>query len=136
MRKIHEFEVKNMLRMADEAKERAYAPYSKFKVGVCLKGGSGAYYMGANIENASYSATVCAERAAMYKAVYDGEKEFDAIAIISDSKTSTMPCGVCRQVLSEFCDGEMPVICASSDGEYIVMALSDLFPAPFSLGGK
>lgn len=133
MRAIHEFEVKNMLRMADEAKERAYAPYSGFKVGVCLKGASGAYYLGANVENSAYSPTICAERVAMVKAVYDGEKEFDALAIVSDSKTPTVPCGVCRQVLAEFCDGEMPVICASNKGEYTMMSLEDLFPAPFTL---
>ncbi|MBQ2661079.1 MAG: cytidine deaminase [Clostridia bacterium] len=134
MRQVHEFEIKNMLRMALEAKERAYAPYSDFKVGACLKGASGAYYMGANIENASYSPTVCAERVALFKAVYDGEKAFDAIAIVSDSKMPTVPCGVCRQVLAEFCDGEMPIICACSNGEYMMMPLSEIYPAPFKMG--
>lgn len=133
MRTIHEFEVKNMLRMADEAKERAYAPYSNFKVGACLKGASGAYYMGANVENAAYSPSICAERVAQVKAIFEGEKEFDALAIVSDAKTPTVPCGVCRQVLAEFCDGEMPVICASAKGEYTVMSLAELFPAPFEL---
>ncbi|MBQ9833425.1 MAG: cytidine deaminase [Clostridia bacterium] len=133
MRTIHEFEVKNMLRMANEAKDRAYAPYSSFRVGACLKGASGAYYMGANIENAAFTPTVCAERVAMFKAIYDGEKAFDALAIISDSKEPIVPCGVCRQVLSEFCDGDMPVICASKDGEYTLVSLADIFPAPFSL---
>lgn len=82
MRNIHEFEVKNLLRMANDAKERAYVPYSGFRVGACLKGASGAYYFGCNIENAAYSPTVCAERVAMLRAIYEGEREFDALAIV------------------------------------------------------
>ncbi len=84
MRSIHDFEVKNMLRMANDARDRAYTPYSGFRVGVCLKAASGAYYMGCNIENAAYTPTVCAERVAMFKAVYEGERAFDAIAIVWD----------------------------------------------------
>ena len=77
MRNIHEFEVKNLLRMANDAKERAYVPYSGFRVGACLKGASGAYYFGCNIENASYGLTICAERVAMFKALSDGYRDFD-----------------------------------------------------------
>ena len=102
MRNIHEFEVKNLLRMANDAKERAYVPYSGFRVGACLKGASGAYYFGCNIENAAYSPTVCAERVAMLRAIYEGEREFDALAIVWDGDAPAVPCGVCRQVLSEF----------------------------------
>ena len=110
MRNIHDFEVKNMLRMANEARDRAYAPYSNFRVGACLKGATGAYYLGCNIENAAYSPSNCAERTAMFKAVYEGERQFDAIAIVWDGENPAVPCGVCRQVLAEFCDPEMPVI--------------------------
>lgn len=131
MRNIHEFEVKNLLRMANDAKERAYVPYSGFRVGACLKGASGAYYFGCNIENAAYSPTVCAERVAMLRAIYEGEREFDALAIVWDGDTPAVPCGVCRQVLSEFCDGEMPIICANRKGEYKMVSLDDLLPYAF-----
>ena len=127
-----ELEVKNLLRMANDAKERAYVPYSGFRVGACLKGASGAYYFGCNIENAAYSPTVCAERVAMLRAIYEGEREFDALAIVWDGDTPAVPCGVCRQVLSEFCDGEMPIICANRKGEYKMVSLDDLLPYAFS----
>ena len=132
MKNIHEFEVKNMLRMANDARDRAYAPYSKFSVGACVKAGSGAYYLGCNIENASYSATICAERNAMFKAVYEGEREFDAIAIVWDGNGPALPCGACRQVLSEFCSPDMPVICSNCKGEYKLLELGELMPYAFS----
>lgn len=131
MRSIHDFEVKNMLRMANEARDRAYVPYSNFRVGACLKGATGAYYLGCNIENAAYSPSNCAERTAMFKAVYEGERQFDAIAIVWDGENPAVPCGVCRQVLAEFCDPEMPVICANRKGEYKLVALGDLLPDAF-----
>ena len=131
MRNIHDFEVKNMLRMANEARDRAYAPYSNFRVGACLKGATGAYYLGCNIENAAYSPTNCAERTAMFKAVYEGERQFDALAIVWDGENPSVPCGVCRQVLAEFCDPEMPVICANRKGEYKIFAMGDLLPDAF-----
>ncbi|MEL7610045.1 MAG: cytidine deaminase [Bacillota bacterium] len=131
MRPIHDLEIKNMLRMAADAMDRAYAPYSKFRVGACLKGKSGAYYLGCNIENAAYSLANCAERTALYKAVYEGERSFDALAIISDSAASTVPCGMCLQALIEFCSGDIPVICASKSGEVAVYELHELIPHPF-----
>ena len=131
MRNIHDFEVKNMLRMANEARDRAYAPYSNFRVGACLKGATGAYYLGCNIENAAYSPSNCAERTAMFKAVYEGERQFDAIEIVWEGETPAVPCGVCRQVLAEFCDPEMPVICANRKGEYKLVAMGDLLPDAF-----
>ena len=131
MRNIHDFEVKNMLRMANEARDRAYAPYSNFRVGACLKGATGAYYLGCNIENAAYSPSNCAERTAMFKAVYEEERQFDAIAIVWDGENPAVPCGVCRQVLAEFCDPEMPVICANRKGEYKLVAMGDLLPDAF-----
>ena len=132
MKQIHEFEVKKMLRMAAEAKERAYAPYSNFRVGACLKASSGAYYLGCNIENAAFTPTNCAERTAMFKAVYEGERQFEAIAIVSDSLNQTAPCGVCRQVLAEFCPPDMSVICADRDGNYEVHELRELIPMAFT----
>lgn len=134
MKNIHELEIKQMLRMADDAKSRAYSPYSNFKVGACVKAASGAYYLGCNIENAAYSQTNCAERTAMFKAIYEGERDIEAIAIVSDSDSFTMPCGACRQVLSEFCDPKMPVICASKNGKYSKFTLGELLPHPFRPG--
>lgn len=132
MIQIHDFEIKNMLRMANDAKERAYVPYSKFRVGACLKTVSGSYYLGCNIENAAYSPTNCAERTAMFKAVYDGERRFEAIAVVWDGEGFAAPCGVCRQVLTEFCEPDMPVICANRNGQFRVVSLGDLLPAPFT----
>lgn len=132
MKQIHEFEIKKLLRMAAEAKDRAYVPYSNFRVGACLKTGTGAYYLGCNIENAAFTPTNCAERTAVFKAVYEGEREFEALAVISDSVNYTAPCGVCRQVLAEFCDPDMPVICANKNGEFIVKAFSELLPMAFT----
>ena len=132
MMMLHEFEIKKMLRMAADAKERAYVPYSNFRVGACLKASSGAYYLGCNIENAAFTPTVCAERSAMFKAVYEGERQFEGIAIVSDSLNFISPCGVCRQVLAEFCDPEMPVICSDSEGNYKVYELRELIPLAFT----
>ena len=130
-RTIHELEIKNLLRLANEAMDRAYAPYSGYRVGACLKGASGAYYLGCNIENASYSATNCAERTAVYKAVSEAERGFDAIAIVSTGDQPTLPCGVCLQVLSEFCEPDMPIICANRSGKYQLYSLETLLPHPF-----
>ena len=132
MKQLHEFEIKKMLRLAAEAREKAYCPYSHFRVGACLKTDSGAYYLGCNIENAGFTPTNCAERTAMFKAIYEGERSFEAIAIISDSVNPTAPCGVCRQVLAEFCKSDMPVICADRDGNYVVMELGSLLPMSFT----
>ena len=131
MNGIHEFEARSMVRMATEAMSRAYVPYSSFRVGACLKAGSGAYYMGANIENVAYSPTVCAERNAINRAIYEGERTFDALAIIWDGENNAVPCGVCRQVLIEFCAPDMPVVCANRSGEFKIFALGDLLPEAF-----
>ena len=121
-----------MVKMALLAKRRAYAPYSGFHVGACLLGASGEYYLGCNIENAAYSPTNCAERTALFKAISEGEKAFSALAIASDSDGYTYPCGVCRQVLSEFCTAQMPVICADRDGNYKLTSLGELLPMAFT----
>ncbi len=121
-----------MLRLANEAMDRAYAPYSGYRVGACLKGISGAYYLGCNIENASFSPTNCAERTAVFKAVSEGECKFEALAVISSGEQITLPCGVCRQVLREFCEPEMPVICANRSGRYQIYDLGELLPHAFT----
>jgi len=116
---------------ARSAMDFAYAPYSNFKVGAALLGRSGRIYAGCNIENASFGATNCAERTAIFKAVSEGEKEFDAIAIVSSSGKPTPPCGICRQVLSEFAP-DIPILLVSSDG-FVKTSLPELFGMPFDL---
>ena len=125
-------QIQKLIEAAFTVREQAYVPYSRFSVGAALLGADGRCYTGCNIENAAYSPTVCAERVAMLRAIYEGEREFDALAIVWDGDTPAVPCGVCRQVLSEFCDGEMPIICANRKGEYKMVSLDDLLPYAFS----
>lgn len=115
---------------AREARSKAYAPYSKFKVGAALLAKNGQVYLGCNVENASFGLTCCAERNAVFKAVSDGQREFKAIAIHSDSPEPTAPCGACRQVLSEFSPG-MLVIMAGARGMVKSRKLKELLPNCF-----
>lgn len=124
---------RHLIEAAMAAKEKAYAPYSHFHVGAALLGKNGKIYTGCNIENASYSATNCAERTAFYKAVSEGVTEFEAIAIISDSKNFTAPCGVCRQVMTEFCEPDFIVFMCNADGDCKKMQLLELMPEAFAL---
>ena len=120
-----------LLKQAKLAKENAYVPYSKFRVGAALLAKSGIVYTGCNVENAAYSVTNCAERTALFKAVSAGEKEFLAIAVTSDSDDVTYPCGVCRQALVEF-SPEMDVISSDRELNSEVMKLCELLPRYFS----
>jgi cytidine deaminase len=120
-----------LLKRAEEAKSGAYAPYSRFRVGAALLGKSGRVYTGANVENASYPVACCAERVALFKAVTEGEREFDAIAITSDSNNLTWPCGVCRQALAEF-DLQMDVVASNKALENKTMKLEALLPCAFT----
>ncbi len=129
---MNESLISEMINKALEAREKAYVPYSGFRVGACLLSSSGKFYLGCNIENAAYSPTNCAERTAVFKAVSEGETSFEALAIASDSDYFTYPCGVCRQVLCEFCADSMPVLCANKDGEHILTTLGALLPMAFS----
>ena len=122
---------KELLKKAQEAKAGAYAPYSRFRVGAALLGKSGRVYTGANVENASYSVTCCAERVALFKAVTEGEREFDAIAVTSDSESLTWPCGVCRQALAEF-GPDMDVIGSNSELKNATVKLKALLPYAFT----
>lgn len=124
-------EREHMLDLAYEAMRQAYAPYSRFQVGACLKGKSGTYYLGCNVESASYTPTNCAERTAVFKAVSEGEREFEAIAIVCSGKTPAAPCGVCRQVLREFCNSDFPVIFADSNRNVVESTLGELLPHSF-----
>jgi cytidine deaminase len=102
MAKPYPLNPKSLIEAAQKTRNKAYAPYSKFKVGAALLGKSGKIYTGCNVENASYGLACCAERSAVFKALSEGEREFRAIAIVSDSPEPTAPCGACRQVLNEF----------------------------------
>ena len=125
---------KELILKAIEARELAYAPYSDHRVGAALVGKSGKIYLGCNVENAAYSPTNCAERTAIFKAVSEGEREFTAIAIvggIGDTLSEVCaPCGVCRQVMAEFCDGDMRIVMGTPD-KITVSTLSELLPYSF-----
>ena len=127
---------RELIRLAFEAMTHAYAPYSLHKVGAALLTKSGKVYQGCNIENAAFSPTVCAERSAFFKAVYDGEYDFKKIAVVGGKNGVVTdffyPCGVCRQVMSEFCDDDFLVITAKSEDEYLVKTLNDLLSCRFS----
>ncbi|OFI07178.1 cytidine deaminase [Clostridium acetireducens DSM 10703] len=117
---------------AIKAKDRAYAPYSKFNVGAAVLTEDNNIYSGCNIENASYGATNCAERTAIFKAVSEGYRKIKAIAIVGNSEYFTYPCGICRQVISEFALKNMEIIIVKSKNEYIIKTLEDILPQAFT----
>ena len=120
-----------LLNVALSARERAYAPYSKFLVGAAVLAKSGKIYTGCNIENASYGLTVCAERNALFSAVGAGEREFIALCVVGDTEAPISPCGACRQVMAEF---KVPcIILANLKGDVKEYTLEELLPYGFSL---
>jgi len=121
-----------LVKLALEAAENAYAPYSRFKVGAALLTAGGEVFTGCNVENASYGLTVCAERVALYKAVSRGERSFSAIAVAAGNDEYCSPCGACRQVLAEF-GGGIKVYMANRKGEYRETTVAELLPAAFGL---
>lgn len=129
---LPESTIKHLLEKAEAAKHNSYSPYSKFRVGACLLDDVGNEYMGCNVENASYGVAICAERTALTKAVSQGARRFQAIAVTSDSDKPTYPCGICRQALVEF-SPDMYVISANAKlDEYTVYKASELLPHYFS----
>jgi cytidine deaminase len=121
-----------LLAFAREAQEKAYAPYSGFRVGAAVYAG-GEIYQGCNVENAAYGSTMCAERAAATAAVLAGNTDFDAIAVVGDSTSPTVPCGVCRQFLAEF-NPEMRVVMGGRCDEVLVGSLGVMLPDAFVRG--
>jgi len=119
-----------LIEAAKQARERAFAPYSNFRVGAAVRTKDGKIFTGCNVESASYGLTVCAERVAIWKAVSEGEKEFERIAVVADTRELTPPCGVCRQILWEFC-GDMPVTFANLKGDVETVQMKDLLPRAF-----
>ena len=124
-----------LMKLACEARKNAYAPYSEFKVGAALLGRSGKVYLGCNAENAAFSPGICAERCAIYKAVSEGERKFTCIAVAGGKKKKPdglcMPCGVCRQVMAEFCDGNFGII-AGTPGHFETYTLNEILPGAFT----
>lgn len=118
--------------LAKKAREMAYAPYSRFKVGAALLCEDGTVYTGCNVENASSGAACCAERNAVFKAVSEGHRKFSAIAIAGSGTDYTSPCGICRQVLSEFCGEDFPVIMCGPE-DFRKVTLKELLPYAFRL---
>ena len=121
-----------LLAAAREARENAVATFSKFRVGAALRAKSGKVYTGCNVENASYGLTICAERVAIFKALSEGERGFDAIAVVTDADKLTPPCGACRQIIWEFC-GDADVILGNLKGATEVHRMAALFPKPFDI---
>ncbi|MDQ7843777.1 MAG: cytidine deaminase [Armatimonadota bacterium] len=118
-----------LVRAAAEARRRAYAPYSRFRVGAAVRTADGAVYTGANIENASYPLAHCAERVAIHKAVSEGHRRIDTVAVVADGPEPAMPCGACRQVMAEF--GVRRIVVATPAGVVRVRTLRRLLAEPF-----
>lgn len=127
-------EIELLAREAIAAKENAYVPYSHFRVGAALLAASGKIYRGCNIENAAYTPTNCAERTAFFKAVSEGERAFTAIAITGDADDYLYPCGVCRQVMAEFCDPkEFQIVLVNTERDYRIFSLEEILPGAFTV---
>lgn len=129
--------IEKLIKKAIEMLNFSYAPYSNFYVGAALLTSEGEIYTGCNIENAAYGPSNCAERTAIFKAVSEGKKEFEAIAVVGGKngkiENFCPPCGVCRQVLAEFCKKDFEIVLAKSTNEYKIMTLEQLLPESFSL---
>jgi len=123
---------KKLSKFAIDARENAYVPYSKFKVGAAVITEDGTIYTGCNIENASYGATNCAERTAIFKAVSEGHKKIKAIAVVGDMSTNTYPCGICRQVIVEFATEDIQIILVKNEEEYVVKTMEEILPGAFT----
>ncbi|MFB6465771.1 cytidine deaminase [Cytobacillus sp. Hz8] len=121
-----------LINEAKLAREKAYVPYSKFKVGAALLTDDGKVYHGCNIENAAFSMSNCAERTALFKAVSEGDRKFKLLTVIADTDGPVAPCGACRQVISELCPKDMKVILANLKGETKQLTVAELLPGAFS----
>ena len=132
MNQLTHEEIELLLDKAQEARDRSYAPYSHYNVGAALLTADGRIYQGCNIENAGYTPTVCAERTAFFKAIYDGHRAFRAIAVIATGEEMGFPCGVCRQVMAEFCEKDFIIVTANRDRTKVdVSSFETLLPHSF-----
>jgi cytidine deaminase len=123
-------EFDSLIVAAKQARENAHAPFSNFRVGAAVRANSGRVYTGCNIENATLGLTCCAERVAIFKAMSEGERGFDAIAVVTDVEALTPPCGACRQIIWEFC-GDIPVLLANLNGKVEKETSAGLLPRQF-----
>lgn len=121
-----------LIEEAKKAREKAYIPYSRFGVGAALLGADGKIYHGCNIENAAYSMCNCAERTALFSAIAQGVTKFKTLAVVADTNRPVPPCGACRQVISELCDQDMPVILTNLKGDVQELTVKELLPGAFS----
>lgn len=121
-----------LMEESKKAREKAYVPYSNFPVGAALLTDDGIVYHGCNIENSAYSMTNCAERTAFFKAVSEGQRRFTALAVVGNTEGPISPCGACRQVIAEFCDGSMPVYLLNMKGNLLETTVAALLPGAFS----
>ncbi|WP_430735765.1 cytidine deaminase [Metabacillus halosaccharovorans] len=124
--------IEQLIDEAKAAREMAYTPYSKFKVGAALLTQDGKVYKGCNIENAAYSMCNCAERTAIFKAFSEGDKVYSALAVVADTDRPVPPCGACRQVISELCPKDMKVILTNLHGDITELTVQELLPGAFS----
>lgn len=125
-------EMEKLIIESKKARDKAYVPYSKFPVGAALVAEDGTVYHGCNIENSAYSMTNCAERTAFFKAVSEGVHTFKALAVVGDTEGPISPCGACRQVIAEFCEGTMPVYLTNLKGDVLETTVAELLPGAFS----
>ena len=137
MTKLTMEEKQQLIRMALAAREKAYAPYSDFMVGAALRAADGRIFTGCNVENAAFTPTSCAERTALFKAVSEGVTQFTDIAVVGSRRGEinqqiTSPCGVCRQVMQEFCAPSFMIYMGRSDGTYVAESLGAMLPYGFT----
>ena len=123
-------DLQKLIERAKEAREKAFAPFSNFKVGAALQSDNGQVFAGCNIENASYGLTMCAERVAIFKAISEGKRNFTQLAIVGDTEDLTPPCGDCRQIIWEFC-GNIPITLANLSGKVETFQMKELLPRAF-----
>jgi cytidine deaminase len=125
-------EQNELIKLAAEARGRAVAPFSNFKVGAALLTNDGEVFTGCNIENASYGLTMCAERVAIFKAVSEGKRQFEKIFVVADTEDLTPPCGACRQIIWEFC-GDIEIVLSNLYGKTETFQMKELFPKAFDV---
>lgn len=130
--------MKDLMKLAEEALVNSYSPYSGIKIGAAARGSNGKIYTGTNVENASYGATICAERSAISKAVSDGEKNIVAIAITGDIDDYAYPCGICRQVMKEFMEPGAEIAVSGKNRDIKIYTMAEILPKAFkyNMGGK
>lgn len=127
---MNENNLEELIESAKKVREKAYAPFSNFLVGAAVRTKDGKIYTGCNVESASYGLTVCAERIAIWKAVSEGEREFEHVSVVTDTEELTPPCGTCRQIIWEFC-GDIPVTFSNLKGKTETVMMKEILPRAF-----